>query len=202
MRYWRTNKIGLAASVLALLFLGQAAALSAEDGTILSGSKTPIPGVPQMVIPFGEGKLITLSGLNVTTSGSSVKVSINLDSSIQPPYAVIIYLAQGDDLLIINVGEGSNLLFTNMSEESNVLYGFNSGFTYTGDGKKGTLTFSFKKSASAWPSDVYSLEGKKWKLSVFCVKGKVWSDSLLPGEQEDATMYKACSNVLSKDLQL
>ncbi len=155
-----------------------------QGKTILS-DKTYLKGLPVEVIPYAEGKDITIKDLNL----SDGDISLNYVNKVNQLVTLVLYFQFNDEVLVNYSDTSSNLTIHSSGQ---VMFSAN-GYKQTGTFNKGEI----KKSMNLNVYGVYDLNGMTGKLYAFIVKGRVYSNCILPGEQNDENTFKALSNVLT-----
>jgi hypothetical protein len=155
-----------------------------QQKIILSG-KPIVEGIPFEVLPFVEGKDVTIKDLKFIND----EVSLNYFNKGNQHFSLVLYFKFANELLVNYSDTCRNLT---LPSSGRVLFGLY-GYDQTGLNKNGQIKNSINKKTYG----VYDFTGLKGKLYAFVVKGQVYSNSILPGEQTDKKTFKAFSNVLS-----
>jgi len=151
-------------------------------------NKPLLKGMPFSIKPYGEGKIVELKRLHCTENET---VSLEVVKKIKEDFCLVFFFRANNEFITVYLDIDTD--FT-IHSSGTVLLG-TIGHQIQENKLKGKIKYKIK--SYVWGQ--FDMRGAKGELYVFAVKGSVSPHSILPGEQNDETMYKTSSNVLECD---
>lgn len=212
MPIWTFSK-PLALTVLVIISLMCGCISSTEEVTDSDGqSIKTMPGeevtlsenlqyldIPQSVISYGDGQIITLTDFNIEKKEDWLYGSVHYTTDKAQEFVLIVYITMPKSLLIHYFDVDSSLTFY---PPNHVDFGFPSGYELKGGENSGIIEFSFPVNYYDYFTmrNRYDIRNQKVNIHVFCVQGKIHPRSVLPLSQLDFEVFQANSNVVELDV--
>ena len=169
---------------------------AAPGEAIILSEDLQFEGIPQAVIPYGDGQSVTLAHLQLTQDDDRITGEVHYTRNQPGEFILVVYATMPGQLLITYFDPTQYQIFaTPEGPSGNALFG-TSGYELQGGADEGTIEFSFPSYAHG----VYDITGMEGRVFAFCVQGEIDFYHALPGDQQDPTTFQASSNVIAIDM--